>query len=136
MAEIAKHDGVVIATGDGMVKVRMHVVSACSSCEAHEKCAFVDKAVKEVQVETPAWQNYSVGDEVVVCVSENLGLKAVILAYFIPALLLIASIVGLTIGTGNELLGAIGAIGFVAFYYLVLYLKRNKLKKQFRFELE
>ncbi|MCR4829574.1 MAG: SoxR reducing system RseC family protein [Bacteroidales bacterium] len=136
MEEIAKHDGTVTAVNDGVVTVHMHVVSACSSCEAHEKCAFVDQAVKEVHIETAAWKNYTVGDKVVVCVGERLGLKAVMLAYFVPAVLLIVTIVCIIIATGNELMAAVAALGGVALYYLVLYLKRNKLKKQFHFELE
>ncbi len=136
MNQIATHDGKVIATGDGVVKVEMHVVSACSSCKAHEKCSFVDKDDKIVEVETPDWKDYHEGDTVVVSVNEGLGLLAVLLAYFLPAVIIIGAVVILSHFTGSELLAAMVPIVLIAIYFLLLYKLHDRLQRKFSFGIE
>lgn len=136
MAQIARHDGIVIAVEEGIVKVQMHVVSACASCKAHDKCAFVDKAEKTVEVETPDWKDYCVGQNVVVSVNESMGLLAVLLAYFIPAVLLVATVMVFSRMQFSEGIVALLTLAIVTVYYLFLYLGRNSLQKNFSFRLE
>ena len=136
MAQIATHDGVVVGVAPQQVKVEMHVVSACASCKAHASCTFVDKAEKIVDVDTPEWKNYTVGDSVIVSVQEGLGLMAVLLAYIVPALLLIAVLAVTSIMSQSELLAATLPILIVVVYYLVLYGFRNRLQRKFSFGIE
>ncbi|MBR3959014.1 MAG: SoxR reducing system RseC family protein [Bacteroidales bacterium] len=133
MSEIAKHDGKVIAVEKRTVKVEMHVLSACSSCKAHEKCGFVDKADKIVEIETENWEQYAVGDTVTVSVNESLGLLAVLLAYIVPAVLIIGGVVALSLCEMSEALVATLPILVVAIYFLFLYSKKDKLQKHFSF---
>ena len=133
MNQIATHDGKVIAVEPGLVCVEMHVVSACSSCKAHEKCAFVDKDDKVVEVETPDWKEYHEGDTVIVSVNEGLGLLAVLLAYFLPAVLLIAAVVVLSLLTKSEALAAVIPIALIAIYFIILYKLRDSLQRKFTF---
>ena len=135
MAQIATHPGTVIESRNGIVKVEMHVLSACSSCKGHEKCAFVDKADKTVEVETDEWHQYNTGDKVTVSVNESLGLLAVLLAYFLPAVLMTACVVVLSIITGSELIAALVPIIVTAVYFVILYLCRDKLQRKFTFGL-
>ncbi|MBP5548506.1 MAG: SoxR reducing system RseC family protein [Bacteroidales bacterium] len=136
MAQIAKHEGIVTAIENGLVKVEMHVLSACASCKAHEKCGFVDKADKVVEVEAPEWQQYHVGDKVMVSVNESLGLLAVLLAYFLPAIVIIAAVIVLSIYTPSEALVAFIVIALIAVYFVFLYFMRDKLQKKFSFGIE
>lgn len=136
MAQIATHDGVVVGVAPQKVKVEMHVVSACASCKAHASCTFVDKAEKIVDVDTPEWKDYTVGDSVIVSVQEGLGLMAVLLAYIVPALLLIAVLAVTSIMSQSELLAATLPILIVVAYYLVLYAFRDRLQRKFSFGIE
>lgn len=133
MNQIATHDGKVLAVANGVVKVEMHVVSACSSCKAHEKCSFVDKADKIVEVETSDWKSYHEGDMVTVSVNEGLGLLAVLLAYFLPAVIIIASVIVLSLFTNSELMAALAPILLIAIYFMLLYKLRDKLQHKFSF---
>ena len=136
MSSIATHDGTVLDAQPGLVKVQMHVVSACASCKAHEKCAFVDKADKVVDVETDDWQQYSPGDSVIVSVNEGLGLLAVLLAYILPAVLILASVILLSLYTNSEALAAIAPILLITVYFLLLYRYRSRLQRKFTFGLK
>lgn len=133
MSQIATHDGRVISSANGIVKVEMHVVSACSSCKAHEKCAFVDKADKVVDVETSDWKEFQEGDSVVVSVNEGLGLLAVLLAYFLPAVIIIGAVVLLSLLTESEAIAALIPIALIAIYFILLYKLHDRLQKKFSF---
>lgn len=135
MSQIATHDGKVISVSPDIVEVEMHVLSACSSCKAHEKCAFVDKADKIVEVETPEWNKYNVGDDVIVSVDEGLGMRAVLLAYLVPAIILVAALVTMSVLTESQALAALVPIALVATYFLVLYRLRDRLQRKFTFGL-
>lgn len=133
MSQIATHDGKVISVADGVVRVEMHVVSACSSCKAHEKCAFVDKADKIVEVETPDWKYYHEGDNVEVSVNEGLGLLAVLLAYFLPAVIIIGAVILLSVFTDSEAIAALVPIALIFIYFILLYKLHDQLQRKFSF---
>lgn len=132
---IAKHEGVVVRSEKGCVHVKIVVNSACSACEAHGKCGFAESKDKVVAVESEEWQSYRDGDQVVVGVNEGLGLSAVLIAYFLPAVLMIAVFVVLH-QFSTELWTALGTLFFVCVYWTVLALFRGKLRKRFTFSIE
>lgn len=136
MSQIATHPGEVTKVEKGKITVLMHVLSACSSCKGHEKCAFVDKADKVVEVKTSDWEKYSVGDSVIVSVNESLGLLAVLLAYLLPAIIIIGSVILISIITHSELLAAIIPIAITVLYFFILYRVRGSLERKFSFGIE
>jgi len=136
MAQIATHDGTVTEVSKQLVKVHILTLSACSSCKANSKCGFTDKADKIIEVETADWNQYEVGDSVTVSVNQNLGLQAVLLAYLLPATLLICAVVALNQLTGSELLAALLPILLIVVYFLILYRFRDHLQKKFSFGLQ
>lgn len=73
------------------------------------------------------------GDRVEVMVAEKLGWKAVLLAYIMPFVVMLAVIAGLEWVLDSEaVIGSI-ALGAVAVYYIVLSFFRKRLQKQFSF---
>ncbi len=136
MSTIATHDGTVVNLTSGKVIVEMHTVSACSSCKAHEKCAFVDKADKIVEVETDQWQQYSLGDSVIISVNESLGLLAVLLAYILPAVVIISTVVLMLLANTSEAVAAITTLLVTVLYFLLLYRFHDRLQRHFSFGIQ
>lgn len=130
---IATHDGIVIAVRPNQVKVRIVAVSACGHCDAKGKCGFAESNEKEIEVSTPEWESFKAGDTVEVQVDEGLGFQAVIIAYMLPAALLIASVVLCNHWGLAEWLNALITLAVVAVCYTLIYLFRNKLQKKFSF---
>lgn len=139
-----KHDGIVIAiNGDGTARVRIVQASACSACKAKAMCASAESKEKEMEVvllgdeamrREGERQGFAVGDEVEVMVQQKMGWKAVVLAYLLPFVVLIAV---LLVGNScfdvrEEILGTI-ALCAMAVYYLVLGLFKDRLQKEFSF---
>ena len=65
-----------------------------------------------------------------------MGMKAVWLAYGIPILVLLAFILGLSALGVGEVAAALGGIGAIALYYLVLWLLRGRLQNEYVFTIK
>ena len=142
-----KHDGIVIAVnGDGTVRVRIVQTSACAACKAKAMCASAESSEKELTaftVQEFSGSEIKVGDEVVVMVQQKLGLKAVLLAYILPFVVMLAVVV-----IGNKAIGLFGdeamikngeaiigtaALCAMGVYYIVLGFFKDKIQKEFSF---
>lgn len=139
-----KHDGIVIALEDnGMVRVRILQTSACASCKAKTMCASAESKEKEILAlfvgeeakrREGERQDIKLGDEVVVMVQQKMGWKAILLAYMLPFVVMMA-----VVAIGNGLLGmreeVIGTLALCAMgvYYIVLGFFKDKIQKEFSF---
>ena len=131
--ETIKHDGIVESIGEGKVTVRILQASACSSCSARQLCRSSESKEKLIEVRGDH-PTLHVGDSVTLQGSVRQGLRASLLAYIVPLILMV---VALFYGThlNGEAAGALAALLVLAIYYGVLYLLRNKLGKQFEFSI-
>ena len=132
--ELIRHEGVVESIGADGLTVRILQASACSSCEARKLCRSSESKEKLVEVKGH-YPTLQVGDQVTLCGSVRQGLRASVLAYVSPLILML---VALFAGTRlwGEKLGALAALLTLALYYGVLFLLKDKLGKQFEFSLE
>jgi len=77
-----------------------------------------------------------VGEEVNVVMRQSLGRKAVMLAYVLPLVALVASLLILfSVGLPEGVAGLL-SLGILAVFYSVLHLFRSKLDKEFNFNIE
>jgi sigma-E factor negative regulatory protein RseC len=117
------------------IAVNIISVSACSGCTAKELCSAFERKEKIIFVPN-AGQDVQSGDKVNVMMKISMGMKAVLLAYFMPTVIVIAMLlILLATGTGELYAGLISLLS-LAGYYFVIYLIREKLKKQFYFYIE
>lgn len=126
-----KHDGIVIAVnGDGTVRVRIVQTSACASCKAKAMCASAETVEKEIDAVSDGL--LAIGDEAEVLVAEKIGWKAIFLAYILPFVVLLGSVLVLNEFMKEELAGTI-ALCAMGVYYIVLGFFKNKIQKGFSF---
>ena len=129
------HTGKIIDLTPEFVSVEIISTSACSDCRAKELCGISDETVKIISVHTDPYANYKLGDEVDVTMKKTMGLKAVWLSYVVPLFVLMIILLTLSRFKVNELSAGLYSLLGVAFYYLIIYLFRNKLAKEFVFEI-
>lgn len=67
---------------------------------------------------------------------QTMGLKAVWISYVVPLLILMILILTLSAVNVKEIYAGLVSIAAVAVYYLVIYLLRNRLAKDFVFYLK
>ena len=127
------HIGKVVSVGKDSVTVQIVSESACASCHAAGLCGASESKRKIVKVPVRGDQAYSLGQEVEVCLAGKMGLKAVLLSYVIPLVILLILVLSLSsIGLG-ELTCGLASIGGIAVYYLILYFCRSSLAEEYVF---
>ena len=132
--ETIRHEGIVESIGAKSCLVRILQASACSSCSARQLCRSSESKEKMIEVKGH-YPTLQVGDNVTLIGSVRQGLRASVLAYIIP---LIIMLIALFVGTrlGGDGIGALAALLFLAIYYGILFLFRDKLDKHFSFKIE
>ena len=130
MAKTVSHKGVVVAVDGNKIQVQIESVSACAACHAKGMCTLSDKEDKLIDIESPKAADKKVGDVVTVVVAQQRGMQAVVLAYILPAIVVILSLVGL-LNIVSEPVAIILSLLLLAVYYLILYLLRNKISSKF-----
>ena len=136
MADIIKHRGVVEKIDGSHVVVRIVQTSACSACSAKGLCNASESKEKQIDV-YESNPSYRIGEEVVLCGSTSMGMRAVLLAFGIPVLLLLFALFAtMRITDGDALLSAIVAMLAIIPYYFVIYLMKDKMDRTFSFVIE
>lgn len=132
--ETIRHEGIVESIGADNVSVRILQASACSSCSARGLCRSSESKEKLIDVRGH-YPTLEVGDSVTLQGSVRQGLRASVLAYVIPLILMtIALFIG--VRQGGEGIGALAALLVLVLYYGVLFLLRDRIEKKFEFKLE
>ena len=133
-AETIRHEGIVESLGAEGCTVRILQASACSSCSARQLCRSSESKEKLVEVKGH-YPTLHVGDRVMLVGSVRQGLRASVLAYVVPLIIMLVVLFLVTHHYGEKL-GALAALLALALYYGMLFLLKDKLAGQFSFRIE
>ena len=136
MSESINHPGIVERVDGHFISVRITQYSACAECHAKSACSVADRKDKVMVIEDHTGTTYHEGDSVLIIAQSSQGMQAVLLAFGIPVILLLAT---LLVGASSEIPeteNGLMALCVLAVYYLILYKFRDKLKKHFVFKLK
>ena len=134
--ETISHEGIVTKITDDELEIKILAQSACAACHAKSACGMGEQTEKILTVPRPKDKDFTLNQKVNVKMAIGQGNKAAVLAYLIPILLLLAVLFAcLGLGVSEGLSALISIVALVP-YYIVLYLKRDKLKKQFSYTIE
>ena len=130
------HEGIVTKITDDELEIKILSQSACAACHAKSACGMGEQSEKILTVPRPKNKDFALMQKVNVKMAIGQGNKAAVLAYLIPIILLLAVLfVCLGVGLGEGLSALVSIVALIP-YYIVLYLKRDKLKKQFEYIVE
>ena len=135
MAQDIRHQGVIDSVEGQTVMVRITQSSACGGCQARNICRAAESKDKTVEVHCTDASGFKAGQTVTVSGAESLGMKAVAFAFGLPLLLLVAALVVAMAVSGSEKVAAIAALGVLVPYYVVLFLLRDRFRKDFQFRI-
>lgn len=131
--EVIRHEGIVESVGTESCSVRILQATACSGCSARQMCRSSESKEKLIEVRGH-YPTLRVGDSVTLSGSVRQGLRASVLAYVVPLILMLIALFAGTRISG-EGIGALAALLLLALYYGMLYLLRDKLGKKFEFKI-
>ena len=129
-----EQEGVIETISEGMAKVNITSFSACANCHAKKGCNLIDSKTKHILLPTGKTQ-YSIGDTVRIFMKRSLGLRATLIAYIIPLVILITTLLVLTSLKLNELFVGLITLLILVPYFILVYHFRESLKKTFTFRL-
>lgn len=135
MADEFRHNGVVESVEDGMVRVRILQSSACSGCQVKSLCKVSESKEKLVDVACSDASRFEAGQKVSVIGTTGQGMRAVLLAFTIPLVLLLAVIVICKAMGTSDAIAAVVSISTLVPYYLILFLCRNRIGRKFQFRI-
>ena len=134
--ETISHEGIITRITDDELEIKIVAQSACAACHAKSACGMGEHSEKRLTVPRQQGRDFALMQRVNVVMSLGQGNKAAILAYLIPIILLLA-VLFVCLGLGmSEGLAALVSIVALIPYYIVLYLRRDKLKQQFEYRIE
>ena len=136
MTDKIKHLGIVESIDGSRLKVRILQTSACSSCSVKGHCSASEAKEKLIDVYNVLGLSCQSGQHVVISGTVSMGMKAVLLAFVIPFLVLVVSLFVCMMLTNDEMTSALISLCMLIPYYLIIYLCRGKLSRTFKFTLE
>ena len=132
MNELIEHNGIIYKIDVNWIQVMIVQQSACGDCYAKGTCTVSDKQEKIIEVENSD-SSFLVGEKVILFGKQSIGLQAVFLAFVMPFVLIISTLLVLQLIVINESVsGAISILVLVP-YYLTLSFFNKKLKSKFKF---
>ncbi|HBF88537.1 MAG TPA: Fis family transcriptional regulator [Bacteroidales bacterium] len=134
-SKTVEHIGFVQEINENVIKVSILSQSACAACHAKGACSSSDMQDKIIEVKSFN-NSFSLGEKVNVILQESLGVKAMILGYLFPLIVVLISIVITTNLTSSEGIAGLISISTLIPYYFMIYLFKNKLSKTFSFAIK
>jgi positive regulator of sigma E activity len=134
MAQLIEHTGIINKIEDNFMEVLIVQQSACSECHAKGSCTAADKKEKIVKVESTD-RTLKAGDKVILFGRQSIGLQAVLLAFVLPFVLILITLIILQSFVVNEAVSGALALLVLVPYYGILSFFNKKIKAKFRFEI-
>ncbi|MDP3463985.1 MAG: SoxR reducing system RseC family protein [Bacteroidales bacterium] len=133
--ETISHPGVIKSIEGNNIKVMILSTSACSSCQVKGACNMAEMAEKLVDIEQRNKHMHQVGDTVTVTMKLSHGRMAVILGYFVPFVVMLVTLISLNLAGLSEGLTGLFSLLILVPYYTILYFNRDRLNKNFSFQI-
>ena len=132
MTNTIEHQGIIVSIDNDIAHVRIEQTSACASCHVKEMCGASEK--KEKIIDAHIVDNtLKIGDQVTIIGQKSLGIQAILLAYVLPFVVIVAALFIVNIFTTNEVIMGSCALASLIPYFAVLRLMRNKIQAKFQF---
>jgi sigma-E factor negative regulatory protein RseC len=138
MKKSIQHTGVIEKIEHPVVYVRILQQSSCSQCQVKSFCSTSDKSEKIIEIEDRSGR-FAVNEKVNICARLSQGMTAVLLAFVVPVIILVATLaIAPRVSAAmseNEIAAGLAGVFILVPYYGIIRLMRNKLKKEFMFTL-
>ena len=135
MNNIIRHAGIIESIEYGHIRVKVTQSSACASCKIANHCNASESKERIIDVYQNA-NTYTVGQEVVVSVSEKNAFHAVGIGFGIPLLILMGILAVLKSYSFSDETAALSAIVALIPYYISIWFFRKHLAESVRFSIE
>lgn len=129
-----EHSGIIEKIDNEGILVKIVSQSACASCHAKGYCSTSDQEEKEVLIKNFNG-HYFIGEKVNVLLERSQGMKAIMIGYVFPFLLVLVFLLILSSMDIGELKVGIISVSSLIPYYFTIFLLKDKINNKFSFSL-
>lgn len=131
-----RHSATVEKIENGQYIIKIVSLSACASCHAKSACPTSDKKDKYIEIPINKCRELAIGESVNVIISQENGQTAFIIAYTIPVIIIVLTVIILKLTNTAQGVSAIIILAVIATYFIGLYTLRGKLEKKIKIKVE
>ena len=127
---------VVKEVQDTYIIAEIVVQSACAACHAKGACGVSERKQEKLKIDLPNPEIFTVGEVVSVEMKQTLGMKAVVIAYLFPFIVLALGLFVTYALTKQELISVGVSFWLTAIYYFIISKLKDKFEKEFVFSIK
>ena len=124
---------VVKEVQDTYIIAEIVIQSACAACHAKGACGVSERKQEKLKIDLPNPEIFTVGEVVSIEMKQTLGMKAVVIAYLFPFIVLALGLFVTYALTKQELVSVGVSFGLTAIYYFIISKLKDKFEKEFVF---
>lgn len=136
MANTIRRQGIVEDINNNSLFITIIKTSDCAACSVKEHCISTKSEKNLIVIATKNASSYNIGDDVWVIGEWVMGVKAIVMAFVLPFVILIISLFVFIGILQHELSAALCSLCLLIPYYYILWLCRKRLEKTFTFSVE
>ena len=129
------HQAEVVKIESNSIWVRLCRESACSSCPANTACSLKNGRGNIYKLLHSHPQNFVIGQEIELEISQKDGIWAIFWAYLLPLILMLSTLIIGTYFSNDEITGGICSIIILVPYYIGLFLNQKYFQQKFNFKI-
>lgn len=133
MSKVICKDGIINKIEDDTVWLEISINSACGGCAAKTLCNMTEQKNELFKAKNLTGEQFAIGEKVQIRLQQKLALKAVILGYFMPFVVLITGLFGCHALTHSDGLSSMVSLVLTALYFLFIKLIDKHISKEYVF---
>lgn len=126
-------EGIVRKIEGDEITVEITMSSACNECHAKAICLPSNEKHDCIVAKNMYNEKFEIGEPVTLVLRTSLGLKAVVIGYLLPFIVLMTVLLICYAITKNELISVLVSLVCTALYYFTLKFRDKKLEEKFAF---
>lgn len=135
MSNKIRHCGIIHSVNNDSLQVRILQTSACAGCKVAGHCSASESKEKMIDV-FGNFPESRVGQKVTIVASTQVGIRAVVLGFVLPFVIMVGVLLVLMRLTSSEPLSALLSVVSLIPYYMLLYVCRDRLREKLSFTIE
>lgn len=130
-----RQSATVIRVDATQIEVEVCRPEACAACKAKSVCSEGGGQGKRMTLANDG-QGYQLGEQITLVMRRSAGLKAVVIAYLVPVILVVTALLVFQTIHMQETVAAISTLVLLGLYFLVIRLLRGRLNRELTIEIE
>lgn len=130
-----RQSATVIRVDAAEIEVEVCRPEACAACKAKSVCSEGGGEGKRMTLVNDG-QGYQVGEQIQLVMRRSAGLKAVVIAYLVPVVLVVAALLIFQATSMSDTTAALLTLGILVLYFVIIRLLRGRINNQLTIEIE